>query len=149
MRDNTARLPEDEFRNFWYLTPPDLILPDWLGYWATFFVLYSNLMPISLYPSMEFVNLAHSYFIKNDFRMLWRPQAAKPPQPGSIFAAGVKSSNLCQELGQIDYVFSDKTGTLTQNIMEFKYASIVGRPSDPSMLSNAANVALHSRHMVT
>lgn len=32
-----------------------------------------------------------------------------------------------QELGQIEYVFSDKTGTLTQNVMEFNKCSIYGK----------------------
>lgn len=38
----------------------------------------------------------------------------------------VQSSNLNEELGQIEYIFSDKTGTLTCNIMDFKMISIGG-----------------------
>ena len=39
-------------------------------------------------------------------------------------AAVVQSSNLNEELGMVHYIFSDKTGTLTQNVMEFKRMSI-------------------------
>ena len=40
----------------------------------------------------------------------------------------VQSSNLNEELGQIDYIFSDKTGTLTQNYMEFRKLVAKGVP---------------------
>lgn len=42
------------------------------------------------------------------------------------FYAIARTSNLNEELGQIQYVFSDKTGTLTCNKMEFKRCSIAG-----------------------
>ncbi|KAF4005841.1 phospholipid-translocating P-type ATPase, flippase family protein [Saccharomyces cerevisiae] len=37
-----------------------------------------------------------------------------------------KSWNISDDLGQIEYIFSDKTGTLTQNVMEFKKCTING-----------------------
>lgn len=38
--------------------------------------------------------------------------------------AMARTSNLNEELGQVKYVFSDKTGTLTRNIMEFKKLAV-------------------------
>jgi phospholipid-transporting ATPase len=40
--------------------------------------------------------------------------------------ATARTSSLVEELGQIDYIFSDKTGTLTCNVMEFKMCAIAG-----------------------
>jgi len=115
---------EDSFTEYWYLKPPSIVLPGLIGYWLTFFTLYSNLMPISLYPTAEFCNAFQSYCIKNDKKMFYKEEGFND---GVGFSAKARSSNLCQELGQVQYIFSDKTGTLTQNVMELKRLSIAGR----------------------
>ena len=79
----------------------------------TFVILYNNLIPISLLVTIEFVKLLQANFINNDAEMHYQGTDAL-----------ARTSNLNEELGQIRYVFSDKTGTLTQNVMKFKECSI-------------------------
>ena len=79
----------------------------------TFVILYNNLIPISLLVTIEFVKLLQANFINNDAEMHYLGTDAL-----------ARTSNLNEELGQIRYVFSDKTGTLTQNVMKFKECSI-------------------------
>ncbi|KAF9453983.1 phospholipid-translocating P-type ATPase [Macrolepiota fuliginosa MF-IS2] len=83
----------------------------------TFIILYNNLIPISLIVTMEVVKFQQAQFINSDLDMYY----AKTDTP-----ALCRTSSLVEELGQIEYVFSDKTGTLTCNEMEFRCCSIGG-----------------------
>eukprot|EP00850_Spirogloea_muscicola_P018286 SM000166S02467 [mRNA] locus=s166:161533:170771:+ [translate_table: standard] len=84
----------------------------------TFLTLYSTIIPISLYVSIEMIKIVQStQFINKDLNMYYR-ETDTP--------ALARTSNLNEELGQIEYIFSDKTGTLTQNMMEFFKCSIGG-----------------------
>ncbi|KAI0097960.1 hypothetical protein GGR51DRAFT_451244 [Nemania sp. FL0031] len=88
----------------------------------TFFaalIVFQNLIPISLYISLEIVRTLQAIFIYSDVHMYYEP-IDYPCVP--------KSWNISDDLGQIEYIFSDKTGTLTQNVMEFKKATINGQP---------------------
>ncbi|KAI5809953.1 phospholipid-translocating P-type ATPase [Peziza echinospora] len=89
-----------------------------VAFWAAV-ILFQNLVPISLYISIEIVKLLQAYFIYSDVQMYY----AKIDYPCTP-----KSWNISDDLGQIEYIFSDKTGTLTQNVMEFKKCTINGVP---------------------
>jgi phospholipid-translocating P-type ATPase (flippase) len=73
-----------------------------------FFLLYNNFIPISLYVTIELVNVGQAFLIQSDEK-LYREELD--------VACIVRSSNLVQELGMVSNVFSDKTGTLTRNEM--------------------------------
>ncbi|KDN37119.1 phospholipid-translocating P-type ATPase [Tilletiaria anomala UBC 951] len=80
-------------------------------------VVFQNIVPISLYISIEIVKTIQAFFIYQDVDMYYEP-LDYPCVP--------KTWNISDDLGQIEYIFSDKTGTLTQNVMEFKKCSING-----------------------
>ncbi|CAN0020880.1 unnamed protein product, partial [Choristocarpus tenellus] len=89
-----------------------------LGQWFTFLILYNNFIPISLYVTLEMVNAIQASFIDEDLEMYDKEQDTP---------ALARTSNMNGDLGQVEYVFSDKTGTLTQNVMKFKRCSVEGQ----------------------
>ncbi|XP_043698497.1 phospholipid-transporting ATPase 1-like [Telopea speciosissima] len=80
-------------------------------------IVFQIMIPISLYISMELVRLGQAYFMIRDRRMYDEKSKSK---------FQCRALNMSEDLGQIKYVFSDKTGTLTENKMEFQCASIGG-----------------------
>ncbi|KAJ8760979.1 hypothetical protein K2173_022017 [Erythroxylum novogranatense] len=84
----------------------------------TLITLYSTIIPISLYVSIETIKFIQcTQFINKDLHM-YHADTNTP--------ALARTSNLNEELGQVEYIFSDKTGTLTRNLMEFFKCSIGG-----------------------
>ncbi|XP_078432004.1 putative phospholipid-transporting ATPase 5 [Wolffia australiana] len=84
---------------------------------VTALILYGYLLPISLYVSIELVKVLQAMFINQDIQM-YDEEIGKPAQ--------ARTSNLNEELGQVDTILSDKTGTLTCNQMDFLKCSIAG-----------------------
>ncbi|KAF1879427.1 hypothetical protein Lal_00005893 [Lupinus albus] len=111
----------------WYLLPSDsTVFYDprnatfaAILHFLTALMLYGYLIPISLYVSIELVKVLQSTFINRDQEMYYE-ETDKP--------ARARTSNLNEELGQVETILSDKTGTLTCNSMEFVKCSIAGVP---------------------
>ncbi|XP_038651908.1 probable phospholipid-transporting ATPase VB isoform X1 [Scyliorhinus canicula] len=83
----------------------------------TMMILLQVFIPISLYVSIEFVRLGQIFFINNDVEMY---------NESSDNRLQCRTLNITEDLGQIQYIFSDKTGTLTENKMVFRRCTIMG-----------------------
>ncbi|CAI2167189.1 19988_t:CDS:2 [Funneliformis geosporum] len=87
-----------------------------ITFWVSL-ILFQNIVPISLYITIEMVKTVQAYFIYADVDLYYE-KLDYPCTP--------KTWNISDDLGQIEYIFSDKTGTLTQNVMEFRKCTING-----------------------
>ena len=100
-----------------YIDTADTAVRNFFMSFLTFFILYNNLISISLQVTLDFVKFLQAYFVNWDQEMYYTPTDTYALAP---------TSNLKEDLGQIKYIFTDKTGTLTQNIMEYIKATIAG-----------------------
>ncbi|KAK4055166.1 aminophospholipid translocase [Microbotryomycetes sp. JL201] len=108
-------------RDMWYLLLENekLTAGGFIKDILTFILTLNNLIPISLIVTMEVVKFQQAMFINFDLDMYY---------PTTDTPALCRTSSLVEELGQIEYIFSDKTGTLTCNQMEFRQCFVGGIP---------------------
>uniref|UniRef100_A0A674E7X7 Phospholipid-transporting ATPase n=1 Tax=Salmo trutta TaxID=8032 RepID=A0A674E7X7_SALTR len=92
-----------------------------------FMVLFNYIIPVSMYVTVEMQKFLGSYFIMWDDEMFDEELGER---------AQVNTSDLNEELGQVEYVFTDKTGTLTENNMEFIECCVDGYVYVPDAICN-------------
>ncbi|WVZ56792.1 hypothetical protein U9M48_007272 [Paspalum notatum var. saurae] len=121
--DELGIIPFFRKRDFSKPDDPDATY-DWYGLGAevvfTFMmavIQFQVMIPIALYISMEIVRIGQAFFMVHDRHMFDAERQAR---------FQCRALNINEDLGQIKYVFSDKTGTLTENRMEFRCASVHG-----------------------
>lgn len=94
--------PNDSQHNIFYF---------WVKTFSTWLLIFTNFIPISLLLTLELVKFFQGIFMELEWRM-YHIDTNQPAQ--------VQACNLNEELGQVEFVFTDKTGTLTCNQMIFR-----------------------------
>ncbi|SPO06961.1 related to ATPases [Cephalotrichum gorgonifer] len=106
---------KDREGHLWYLMGAGL---SFKNIFIAFIIMFNTLIPLSLYISLEIIKLGQLYFL-GDVEMY---------DPVSNTPMVANTMTILENLGQVNYVFSDKTGTLTDNVMRFRKMSVAGAP---------------------
>lgn len=116
---------QQEGKKHYYLALTDYVEGNWSNAGAqigltflTFWILLSYLVPISLFVTLEIVKFWQGFIFINFDRDMREPKSRE--------WARCRNSNLNEDLGKVEYIFSDKTGTLTSNEMQLRQIAVKG-----------------------
>jgi phospholipid-translocating ATPase len=99
----------------WYLDGSSVTMRDIV---LGFFIEFNNVIPLALYISLEIVKLGQMWLVNNDVEMY--DEISDTPMR-------CNTNTILEDCGQVSFILSDKTGTLTENEMKFRKMSVAGR----------------------